>query len=157
MLLSDSDAQHLPLELGRYTHFHLYTEEGYERLYGLLTNQPKIQKPILGQPLPFREAKPDFRNLFWNAPARNPVFTGRATHLEVIRKALIQSASAALTQPQAISGLGGIGKTQTAIEYAHLYRAEYPAVLWSGGGSRDALLSGFVAFANQLEILKCET
>ena len=69
-----------------------------------------------------------------------------------MRKALTQSASAALTQPQAISGLGGIGKTQTAIEYAHLYRAEYPAVLWSGADSRDALRSGFATFANLLNL-----
>jgi len=139
------------LELRRYTHFPLY-EDGYEGLYRLLTNQRKIQKPILGQPLPLREAKPDFRNLVWNAPPRNPFFTGRATHLEAMRKALTQSASAALTQPQAISGLGGIGKTQTAIEYAHLYRAEYPAVLWSGADSRHALLSGFATFANLLNL-----
>jgi hypothetical protein len=152
VLLGESDGQHLPLELRRYTHFPLYTEGGYEGLYRLLTNQPKIQKPIRGQPLSVREAKLDFRNLFWNAPPRNPFFTGRATHLETIRKALTQSASAALTQPQAISGLGGIGKTQTAIEYAHLYRAEYPAVLWSGADSRDALLSGFATFANLLNL-----
>ena len=152
VLLSDSDSQHLPLELHRYTHFGPYTEAGYEGLYRLLTNQPKIQKPILGQPLPIREAKHDFRNLFWNAPPRNPFFTGRAEHLEAIRKALTQSASAALTQPQAISGLGGIGKTQTAIEYAHVYRAEYPAVLWSGADSREALLSGFAALAKLLNL-----
>jgi tetratricopeptide (TPR) repeat protein len=152
VLLSESDAQHPPLELRRYTHFPLYTEGGYEGLYRLLTNQPRIQKPILGQPLPVREAKPDFRNLFWNAPPRNPFFTGRATHLEAIHKALTQGASAVLTQPQAISGLGGIGKTQTAIEYAHLYRAEYPAVLWSPADSREALLSGFATLANLLNL-----
>ena len=152
VLLAESDRQHVPLELRQYTHFPLYSEEGYEGLYRLLTNQPKIQKPILGHKLPVREARPDFRNLFWSAPPRNPYFTGRATHLEAIRKALTQTASAALTQPQAISGLGGIGKTQTAIEYVHRYRADYPAVLWSGADSRDALVSGFAAFANLLNL-----
>jgi len=152
VLLGESDRQHIPLELQSYTHFPVYTEECYQGLYRLLTNQPKIQKPILGQALPVREAKPDFRNLVWNAPPRNPFFTGRATHLEAIRQALTQTASAALTQPPAISGLGGIGKTQTAIEYAHRYRAHYAAVLWSGGDSHNALLSGFAAFANLLNL-----
>ena len=152
VLLGEGDRQHIPWEFRPYTHFPLYTERGYEGLYRLLTNQPKIQKPVLGQALPVREAKPDFRNLVWNAPPRNPFFTGRTTHLEVIRKALTQTTSAALTQAQAISGLGGIGKTQTTIEYAHRYRADYPAVLWSGADSRNALLSGFAAFANLLNL-----
>jgi tetratricopeptide (TPR) repeat protein len=96
--------------------------------------------------------KSDFRNLFWNAPARNPFFTGRATHLEIIRQALTQTASAAPTQPQAISGLGGIGKTQTAIEYVYRYRNGYAAILWSGADSRHALVSGFAALANLLNL-----
>jgi len=152
VLLGASDRPHIPLELRRYTHFPVYTEEGYQGLYRLLTNQPRIQKPTLGQALPAREAKPDFRNLVWNAPPRNPFFTGRAAHLEAIRQAFTQSASAALTQPPAISGLGGIGKTQTAIEYAHRFRAHYAAVLWSGADSHSALLSGFAAFANLLNL-----
>ena len=152
VLMDESDHQHIPLELRRYTSCPVYTEEGYEGLYRLLTNQPRIQKPILGQALIVREAKPDFRNLVWNVPPRNPFFTGRATHLEAIRKALTQTASAALTQAQAISGLGGIGKTQTAIEYAHRYRAHYAAVLWTGADSHNALLSGFAAFANLLNL-----
>jgi len=152
LLLNDGDAQHIPLDLQRYTRYPVYTQEGYEGLYRLLTNQPKDREPILGQPLPIREAKPDFQNYFWNAPPRNPFFTGRAMHLETIRKALTKSAAAVLTQPHAISDLGGIGKTQTAIEYAHLYRANYAAVLWSGADSRDSLLSGFAAFANLLDL-----
>jgi tetratricopeptide (TPR) repeat protein len=152
VLLAKNDDAHIPSALRRYTHFPLYSEEGYNALYRLLTNQPTVRKPILGQALPPREAKPDFRNLVWNAPTRNPFFTGRATHLNAIRQALKQTTSAALTQPQAISGLGGIGKTQTAIEYAHLHRADYPVVLWSGADSRDALLAGFAVFANLLNL-----
>ena len=67
VLLGESDRQHILMELRRYTHFPVYTEEGYEGLYRLLTNQPKIQKPILGQALLVREAKPDFRHLVLNA------------------------------------------------------------------------------------------
>jgi len=55
-------------------------------------------------------------------------------------------------QPRAISGLGGIGKTQTAIEYAYRYRSEYSAVLWARADSSQALVSGFVAFAELLQL-----
>jgi hypothetical protein len=47
-----------------------------------------------------------------------PFFTGREEVLSQLHDAL-SSGKAALTQPQAISGLGGIGKTQTAVEYAY--------------------------------------
>src|SRR5437016_13560143 len=45
----------------------------------------------------------------------------------------------------AISGLGGIGKTQTAVEYAFRYREEYQYVLWVQANTLEALLSNFVA------------
>jgi MinD superfamily P-loop ATPase len=45
----------------------------------------------------------------------------------------------AVSQPQAISGLGGIGKTQLAIEYAYRYGSEYQAVLWARADTSEAL------------------
>ncbi len=57
----------------------------------------------------------------WNVPyRRNPFFTGREEILAHLYTALRSSKAAALTQTQAISGLGGIGKTQIAVEYAWL-------------------------------------
>ncbi len=60
------------------------------------------------------------------------------------------SKSAALTQSAALSGLGGIGKTQTAIEYAYRYRQEYSAVFWVRAESRDTLIADSVAIAQLL-------
>ena len=50
-----------------------------------------------------------------------------------LRQRLCQTGKAAIGQ--AISGLGGIGKTQTAIEYAHRYRDQYDAVFWINAAS----------------------
>lgn len=65
----------------------------------------------------------------WNMPhRRNPNFTGRGEILESLRKSLVSGAPTALTQ--AIAGLGGVGKTQLAIEYAYRYADEYDVLWW---------------------------
>ncbi len=59
---------------------------------------------------------------------RHTCFKGREDVLADLRRSLVGDKRAALTQ--VISGLGGIGKTQTAVEYAYENREEYKAVLW---------------------------
>jgi len=84
----------------------------------------------------------------WNVPhRRNFYFTGREEILAHIYTILRNSKAAALNQAQAISGLGGIGKTQIAIEYAYRYRDYYQAVFWINASSRDALSADFVMLA----------
>ena len=80
----------------------------------------------------------------WNVPFRqNPFFTGREALLRYLHDQLTRTKSAALTQAQAISGLGGIGKTQTAIEYAYRHRDEYRHVLWVNAATRDTILVNY--------------
>lgn len=65
----------------------------------------------------------------WNIPhAWNPNFVGRDELLADLHKALVSGKRAALTQ--AVTGLGGIGKTQLAIEYADRHAGEYDIVWW---------------------------
>ncbi len=89
----------------------------------------------------------------WNVPhRRNPFFSGRETLLTHLYDLLHKNKAAALTQTQTISGLGGIGKTQIAIEYAYRYRDEYHSVFWVRATSLELLVSDFVAVATLLEL-----
>jgi len=91
--------------------------------------------------------------LLWSVPYhRNPFFTGRDSILERLHVALHTEKAADLTQTQAISGLGGIGKTQVAIEYAYRYRSCYKAVLWARAETRDVFIADFMTIAELLRL-----
>jgi tetratricopeptide (TPR) repeat protein len=83
---------------------------------------------------------------------RNPFFTGREEDIQRLEEALAVSHTTALTQIQAISGLGGIGKTQTAVEYAYRHRDDYSAVFWTAADTTASLTTGFVEIARLLQL-----
>ncbi|MBW4482045.1 MAG: tetratricopeptide repeat protein [Tildeniella torsiva UHER 1998/13D] len=89
----------------------------------------------------------------WLVPyGRNPYFTGRDEVLTTLYQQLHEGQTAAISQTQAISGLGGIGKTQTAVEYAYRYRDDYRYVFWVGADTELELTSGYVAIAQTLNL-----
>lgn len=90
----------------------------------------------------------------WNMPyRRNLLFTGREDILAQLHSALLRGdRPVALVQPQAIIGLGGIGKTQTAIEYAYRYRKDFTHVFWIQAATRETLVADYLALAQLLEL-----
>jgi tetratricopeptide (TPR) repeat protein len=91
-----------------------------------------------------------------NFPEHNPYFTGRETILKSLHAHLTADKQVALIQAQAISGLGGIGKTQVAIEYAYRFREHYHDILWVAADSRETLMTSYLTLARHLRLRERE-
>ncbi|RJP18113.1 MAG: TIR domain-containing protein [Candidatus Omnitrophota bacterium] len=101
--------------------------------------------------------KPSFpgapdQKLFHLPHQRNVFFTGRKQILKKLHKSLSGGRAAAITHNQLLYGLGGIGKTQTAVEYAYRYRAEYASVFWVSAENETNIRSGFSEIAELLQL-----
>jgi len=87
----------------------------------------------------------------WNVPhRRNPNFTGREEELAELSKTLAKGGTAALTQ--AITGLGGVGKTQLAIEYVYRHVSDYGLIWWVGAEVPAKRAADFAALAAPLDL-----
>ncbi|MFN8476074.1 MAG: FxSxx-COOH system tetratricopeptide repeat protein [Anaerolineae bacterium] len=65
-----------------------------------------------------------------NIPPRNEYFTGRADLLDALGKALGAGGATAITQPLGLHGLGGVGKSQLAIEFFYRHETDYDVAWW---------------------------
>jgi hypothetical protein len=82
---------------------------------------------------------------YWQVPlSENRFFTGRVVILERLKNTLTIHRRAALF------GLGGMGKTQTALHYIYQHRQVYQAILWLPGDDETNLRSSFLGLITVL-------
>jgi NB-ARC domain len=86
---------------------------------------------------------PGARLRAWRAPSRNLNFTGRSELLARVRELLTEEAVA-------LYGMGGVGKTQLALEYAHKFADEYDIAWWVKADQTTLIAEQLVDLAEPL-------
>jgi tetratricopeptide (TPR) repeat protein len=89
-------------------------------------------------------------------PSRNPDFTGRVAELEALRANLLNPARPR-PAAQIISGMGGVGKTEIAAEYVHLYRDHYEIIWWIRAEHHDRVREALVRLGERPELRLAST
>ncbi|MGI9182071.1 MAG: FxSxx-COOH system tetratricopeptide repeat protein [Longimicrobiaceae bacterium] len=99
-----------------------------------------------------REKQEDsgLKKLWYIPHLRNPNFTGRDQLLTQLREDLTSGQPSAITQ--ALAGLGGIGKTQLAIEYAYRHADDYDLAWWIRAEEPTTLLEDLAALARAVDL-----
>jgi tetratricopeptide (TPR) repeat protein len=93
------------------------------------------------------------RPAIWgDVPPRNPDFTGREELLRNLRRQLANRVTALL--PHTLHGLGGVGKTQLAVEYAYRYESVYDLVWWVPAEQTALLRQSLTALARRLDLVR---
>jgi tetratricopeptide (TPR) repeat protein len=95
---------------------------------------------------------------FVGVPPRIANFTGRDVELDRLDEILMGGKPAAVTQATraaeagrvALHGMGGVGKTSLAAEYAYRYRSLYAGVWWCPAETRTGLLTALTGLAVHL-------
>lgn len=87
-----------------------------------------------------------------NLPERNLYFSGRSDQLDTIDRPL-KSRKKVISICQKISGLGGVGKTQLAIEYGYRHLGDYKDGVWFlSAENSTTVFKSFLNLANLLKI-----
>src|SRR5262245_8999454 len=128
----------------------LLADNVYQDLAGIEDPEERKRRIIAAAERQSQAAPPPPRP-FIGVPPRIASFTGRADELDRLDVILMKDKPAAVTQTSVgravVQGMGGVGKTALAIEYAHRFRGLYAGVCWCPAETHTGLLSALAGLA----------
>jgi hypothetical protein len=156
----DLDGLSVTQESKRLTLSHTEYAEGAVHIEGGLHNSGTNNPIFIGNPtFIYHVSSSDINNskLFepiWDPqfPPRNPYFVGRKEVLTLLATTLHSKGIGVINQAVSV-GMGGIGKTEVAKEFAHQNRDKYGLVWWIRAGSSVTLLEDYRRLARSLEVV----
>jgi hypothetical protein len=128
----------------------LLADNVYQDLVGVEDADERKRRIIAAAERQSQAAPPPPRP-FIGVPPRIASFTGRAEELDRLDAILMHDRPVAVMQATvgraAVQGMGGVGKTSLAIEYAHRFRGLYAGVCWCPSETRTGLLNALTTLA----------
>ncbi|MFI9823288.1 FxSxx-COOH system tetratricopeptide repeat protein [Streptomyces sp. NPDC052013] len=117
-----------------------------------------LPSPVTETPNEAPEAEPLMQStttatpaLLVNVPLRNTSFVGRQALLRAVEEQLGAQDTAAVL-PHALHGLGGVGKSQLALEYIYTHQHDYRVICWIPAERESLILAALAQLAAQLGV-----
>lgn len=88
-------------------------------------------------------------------PFRNDHFTGREKQLAELRRRLLDRSTAVIDQPShpmPLYGLGGVGKTEIAAEYAYRFSSDYSLCWWVRSEHQDLIINSLLNLGRMMQL-----
>ena len=120
------------------------------------TGDSTLGDDVTTRQLPKTDLTSPTRPALWGGvPPRNSNFTGRLDLLDQIRQSLSRHRQSTLI-PQPLHGLGGVGKSQMAVEFAYRYQSDYQLVWWVQADDERSIRRSLVSLARRLGLPESE-
>ena len=138
----------------------LLADNVYQDLVGVSDPEERRRRILAAAERQSAAQRPQRRKgrTFVGVPPRIAGFTGRTEALDRLDAILTHDKPAAVTQVgrAAVQGMGGVGKTSLAVEYAHRFRKLYDGVWWCPAETRTGLMISLAALAAEFEVTSPE-
>src|SRR6266568_2127002 len=124
---------------------HVVREQGLDRSH--FSNEDQLCRLVLKEDWPKKRAH---KPIALPYPSLGSLFKGREDYLNRLHESLTRGRGRAAIVSSALYGLGGVGKTRAAVEYAWAHQDDYSALLFVIAETPEALHRNLAALVGPL-------